>query len=202
MEKNFDFVQKGYTADAVIARGYAVFDEWEEKNFSSRKIVDAIEHAIFAMKQNRTKLAGMEALSCLFALDLRVNKKYDTFLQRLFLYFSWRRETRAMMRLRSVFHFSIDETDIRTVIEVELQRLREKLDGEESDDGDDETHGGKRNGKTEEEEVAAEEKGQEQAPEEKAEEVKDTSEEKTEELSEETTMDEQTKESGEPEKNA
>ena len=51
----------------------------------------------------------------------------------------------------------IGEMDIRNLIAVEIEKLAEKLEAGWDEDGDDETHGGKRNGKSEEE-VASEEK--------------------------------------------
>ena len=204
MEK--DFMYNDYTGDSVINHGYKIYDGWKAKRLSSRKIVAFAERAVFNIEQNRSKAASIDALSCLFALDLRVTEKYDTFGKCLLHYFSWRRENGALKRLKVSFHISNDE-DIRTAIEVELQRLRENIENEESEDGDDETHGGKRNGKSEEEAVAAEENAQEQAPEENAEEItdaeesKEASEEKVEYISEETTTDEPLKESEEKQQN-
>ena len=82
MEK--DFAVKGYTGDAVIARGYAVYDEWEAKRLSSRGIVACVKSAVFAIEQKKTKAASIEALACLFALDMRIKEKYSTLLHRLF----------------------------------------------------------------------------------------------------------------------
>jgi hypothetical protein len=204
MEK--DFMYNDYTGDSVINRGYKIYDEWKAKRLSSRKIVASVERAVFNIEQNKSKAASIDALSCLFALDLRVTEKYDTFWKCLVHYFSWRRENGALKRLKVSFHISDDE-DIRTAIEIELQRLRENIETEESEKGDDETHGGKRNGKSEEETVAAEENAQEQAPEENAEEMtdaeesKEVSEEKAEDVSEETTTDEPINESEEKQQN-
>ena len=204
MEK--DFMYNDYTGDSVINRGYKIYDEWKAKRLSSRKIVTSVERAVFNIEQNKSKAASIDALSCLFALDLRVTEKYDTFWKCLVHYFSWRRENGALKRLKVSLHISDDE-DIRTAIEIELQRLRESIETEESEKGDDETHGGKRNGKSEEETVAAEENAQEQAPEENAEEMtdaeesKEVSEEKAEDVSEETTTDEPINESEEKQQN-
>ena len=186
MKKEFDASQgKLYTADGVIERGYEIYDEWTAKGLSSTGIVSCVERAVADSWSKRTPASFVEALACLFALDIRVNEKYDTFLKCLFSYFSWRRETNALKRNKNTLHIT-ESTDIRTVIEIELQRLREKFEGEESDEGDDETHGGKRNGKAEEE-VAAEEKGQEQAQEQSKDEnaEKTSEEEEAEQASEE-----------------
>ena len=162
MEK--DFMYNDYTGDSVINRGYKIYDEWKAKRLSSRKIVASVERAFFTIEQNKSKAASIDALSCLFALDLRVTEKYDTFWKCLVHYFSWRSENGALKRLKVSFHISDDE-DIRTAIEIELQRLRENIETDESEEGDDETHGGKRNGKSEEEAATTEEKEAEAAEE-------------------------------------
>ena len=200
MKTQTDFMNsEKNTGDAVINRGYAIYDDWIEKKLSSQRIVDRVNSAAQAAKANKTQAASIEALSCLFALDLRIKEKYNTLLRCLLFYFSRRRETDALKRLQGFFHIE-ENADVRNAIEIVLNNLRERLEGEESGDGDDETHGGKRNGKAEEETVATEEKGKEQSPEDKAEEIaeaneeKDPSAEKAEETSEQTPTEEQLQE--------
>ena len=207
MEKNFDFVNNGYTGEGVIVRGYAIYDEWNADRRSSRKIVRCVARAISTARTASAKSAFVEALACLFALDMRITERYNTLLRCLFLYFSWRRETGALKRLKFSLHIE-EGVDVRTAIELELEKLRENLEAEEADDADDETHGGKRNGKAEEEVVATEEKGKEQVSKEKAEEIadakeeKDISEEKAEDVSEQTPTDGPIKDSGEKQQSA
>lgn len=177
MEKDFDFVQKGYTADAVIARGYAIYDAWLAQRLSSRRIVSRVMRAAAALGPKGAKMATLEALSYLFALDLRIEERYKSLWHCIFRYFSWRRETNAQNKLKGLLRLS-KSGDIRTAIEVALQILREELSEEDSEDTDDETRGGKRNGKAEEESTRAEEKGEEQAPEEMTEEIDEAQESK------------------------
>lgn len=192
-----------YTGDAVIKRGYEIYDEWDRGGFSSRRIVRFTERAVASVQAKNTPASCIEALSCLFALDMRIQEKYNTLFRCLFSYFSWRRETRTFKLLKATLHLpSSGEADIRTAIEVVLQQLREKLENEELDD-DDETRGGKRNGKGDEDSAATEEKNQEKAPEANAEELanaeesEELSEEKAEELSEQTPTEEPIKEGSE-----
>ena len=110
MEK--DFAVKGYTGDAVIARGYAAYDEWRAKKLSSRNIVTCVMRAVSAIEQKKAKTASIEALACLFALDMRIKEKYSTLLHRLFLYFPWRREARALRLLKGAFHISDNIKDV------------------------------------------------------------------------------------------
>lgn len=194
--------QSQYNGNRVIERGYEIYDEWVNKGLSSRKIVSFVECTLSALRKKRTGRACIEALSCLFALDFRINEKYNSFWKRLYSYFSWRRETNTLKQLKNTLHIT-ENTDLRTAIEIELQRVRENLETEESNDGDDETRGGKRNGKAEEEATATEEKGQEQASEEnaektaEAEESQETAKEKAEDNSDQSPTDEPINESDE-----
>lgn len=205
MEKKFERAQGGqYSGDGVIGRGYEIYDEWKRKKFTSRKIVGSVENAAASVRKNGTNRAYIEALSYLFALDMRIKEKYHHFLLCLFLYFFWRNEMRALKLLKDVCHISGKHGDVRTAIEVALQKLREKADTEEAEGEDDDVRGGKRNGKAEKEAKTAREKQQDQAkeeaqkdaqeetPEESAdkEETKETSEEKAEEITEQTPTEE------------
>lgn len=190
MKREFDFDRDDYTGNAVIERGYAIYDEWVDKSVSSRKIVAQAERAVYAVEQSGTKAAAAYALACLFALDTRIKEKYNTFWRCLFSYFSWRRETRAYKLLKDTFRMPDDESDIRTAIEVELKRLRERIDAQDADEDDDETRGGKRNGKSQDQASNEPEKQQDQISDNADEKVSDAnevqeepSEEKTEEIS-------------------
>ena len=193
-------INNQYTADAVLSRGYSIYGEWIAKGSASRKIVAYAELAVANAKQNKGIAASMEALACLFALDIRIKEKYKTILQCILSYFSWRRETRAFKLLKGVVNIPDNNEDIRTAIEIELQRLREKLEKEDADDEDDTIRGGRRNGKSEEEPTVGEEKAQDQATNEKNEDVseieekKEPAEEKTEENPDPIQREEQTEE--------
>ena len=177
MKKDFTYID--YTGDSVINRGFEIYDGWKDKSLSSRKIVAHVERAVSAVKLNKSKAASIDALSCLFALDMRIKEKYNNILRCLFSYFSWRRETRTLNTLKSELNIPLGETDIRNAIAVMIERLAEQLENEWDEDGDDEAHGGKRNGKAEDE-AATEEKEIEEAAEEnpEAEELADKEETK------------------------
>ena len=172
-----------YTSNGVIERGYEIYDAWINNRVSSREIVSFLKHAIAFMNDKRTVSARVEVLACLFALDMRISENYNTILKCLFSYFSWQRETRALMLLKSVLNISENEKDIRFAIEIELQKIRENLETEEADGEDEGTRGGKSNGKSEEEAKATEEQAQEQSKDENAE--KTSEEEEAEQASEE-----------------
>ena len=155
--------QNQHTANRVIRRGSEIYDEWIQNRYSSRKIASFAQRVLDSAQTKRTGVACVEALSCLFALDTRIQKNYSRPLQRVFSYFSWRRETRIFRRLKKLFHMSDCNLDIRTAIEVELKKLRKKLEAEEIDDKSDEAHGGKQNAKGEEDLASAKGKEQSQA---------------------------------------
>ena len=193
MNEKIDNVYLNECTDSVIKRGYEIYDDWIEKKHDSRKIAASAERAVKLFKNRKNMDAFIDALAYLFALDIRIKEKYNNILRCLFSYFSWRRETRALSFLKTALNIPLCDTDIRNLIAVEIEKVAEKLENGWDEDGDDETHGGKRNGKSEEEAVATEEKAQEQEHEEKAEEItdaKESSEEKTEDHSEQATSDE------------
>lgn len=194
-----------YTGNSVIERGYEIYDGWQDKKLPSREVVRSVEAAVATVKNRGTKEVLAEALSYLFALDLRIKERYNSLLHYIIYFFSRRREISARNFLCGTLNISEEYDDIRSVIEVELLKIREMLEESESD-GDDETRGGKRNGKSEED-AATEEKGFEESEEEAIEETPDLEEEKeaseekeepTEELTEEKTAEENSPEEAEP----
>lgn len=173
---------KQYAADRVIARGHEIHDEWVAHRYSSRKIVRYTDRAVAAARAKQTHTSCVQALACLFALDMRIKERYGTLLRCLFSFFSWRRESSALKRLQLSLRIE-SGADVRNAIEVALWALRERLEGEKADDGDDETHGGKRNGKAEEE--AASEEKESEATEETKEAAERTDQEEKEKETEE-----------------
>ena len=201
MEKDLNAMRKDYTTDAVIARGYAIYDEWKTKRLPSSEIVACAKRATASMVKNQAA-ASIEALSCLYALDMRIKERYPTFIHRLLSYFSFRREKNALRRLKCSFRFSGEVADVRTVIAIELKKLIEKLEYEQVENEDEESGGGKRNEKSDSDAKATAEKGQEQVTEENAEQIpqneeeKESSEETKENLSEQGSEKEQKAERG------
>ena len=198
MNNKFNFINyENITADTVIRRGYEIYDEWVKYQFSSRQIVNSVERSVSSVDQVKTNIAIINALSYLFALDMRVKERYKNIIQCILKYFAWRRETNALKRLKVTLRIK-DNKDIREAIEIEIQKIREKLQYDDFDDADDEARGGKYGKKSED--LSTEKRGQEQAPEKNTEEItepdelKEASEEKTEELSEQKKSDGSAKE--------
>ena len=194
MKKNNTAKEGKHSANDIIERAYGIIDEWNSKEFSSRRIVSRIKGALSEAKKKgaKSEKIRIELIAYLYALDMRIKEKYTNILRCIFSYFSWRRETDLLKLLRKKLRISPKE-DIRTAIEVRLDELIERIAlGKLDDDGDDETHGGKRNGSSDEEAVTSEEKEQEEASNDSKQrpsdidEAKEAQEEKSEEKSENT----------------
>lgn len=202
MKKEFFAAEtEKYSADATVARGYTILDEWNDKRITSRTVVEQVERAVADLRAKDTMEAHIEALSYLFALDKRIKERYNSIWRCLFSYFSWRRERRALQRLCYELHIESGAPDILGAIELELARLSEELVGESLEDNEDGARGGRQNGLDEVEAVAetadaeqiSEENPEEAAElEENAEEVAEIEDTPTEEAAE------QTEEIGEP----
>ena len=150
METNFDKIkQEPNAGNHVIERGYAIYDEWVKHRYSSRKIVRFTERVVASLQAQRASAVYFEALSCLFALDIRIQKKYNCFLKCIFSYFSWHRETCALKNLKRCFSIPNSNQNIPAAIEVELQRWSQNLEVEKHSDEDDTIRGGNSSEKNE-----------------------------------------------------
>ena len=179
MNKKIDNAYLNQYTDNAIKRGYEIYDQWIDQKHGSRKIVASAEGAVKLFKKRKTMAAFIEALAYIFAIDTHIKEKYNNILRCLFSYFSWRRETRALATLKTLLNIPLGETDMRNLIAVEIEKLAQKLANGWDEDGDDEAHGGKRNGRAEDE-AATEENEIEQTDkeEQKTEDIADKEEQK------------------------
>ena len=115
-------MQERYTSNGVIERGYAIYDEWNENKYKSRKIVNSVQMAVASSNAKKTPDSHVTALSHLFALDLRIKERYDNIFKCIILYFSWRRETVAFKRFKDILKLP-EVDDFRDIIELEVERL-------------------------------------------------------------------------------
>lgn len=160
-------MQEIYTSNGVIERGYAIYDEWNNKKYNSRKIVNSVQMTVASSNAKKTPDSHVTALSHLFALDLRIKERYDNIFKCIILYFSWRRETGALKTFKGMLKLP-KGNDIRDIIEVELERLRQNIDDDKTEGTDKKNRGGKVN-----------EKSSEAVTAEKGEQMSETAEEKT-----------------------
>ena len=141
-EERIDMMQERYSSDSVIERGYAIYDEWNNKKYNSRRIVNCVQTAVASSNAKKTPVSHATALSHLFALDLRIKERYDNIFKCIILYFSWHRETGALKTFKGMLKLP-EGNDIRDVIEVELERLRQNIDDDKTDGTDKKNRGGK-----------------------------------------------------------
>ena len=185
-KKNGMSNKKKYTGNDVIERGYAIYDGWNDNKFNSRQIVAAVTAAFKSIKKKNAKF-HFEALAYLFALDLRIKEKYNSFFRRLFSFFSWRREVRVFNLLKGAFNIPYKTKDMRMAIEVALENFRKKLATDGTEDEDNEARGGKRSTKSEEEitsEQAPEQQASEDMPDKLQQDIEQTKENKEEAIEE------------------
>jgi hypothetical protein len=176
MNKKIDNAYLNQYTDNAIKRGYEIYDEWIDQKYGSRKIVASARGTVTLFKKRKNMAAFINALAHVFALDTRIKEKYNNILRCLFSYFSWHRETRALCTLKTELNLPLGETDIRNLIAVEIEKLAEKIENGWEEDGDDEAHGGKRNGKAEEEATTEEKEAEAAEKEPEAEELADKEE--------------------------
>ena len=148
MGKDLSIKQKKIKDDAAIERGRAMYEEWEAKKLPSRKIVSYAEAALWSMKRTKTWEKRINAIVYLFALDMRIRERYKSIKSLILFFFSRRREMRVFRRLLDALGMSVGKKGLRSAIEIELERIREKIKKMEADDDD--TKGGKRTQKSDE----------------------------------------------------
>lgn len=134
--------EERYTGNGVIGRGFAIYDDWKNKKYGSRRIVNCVQTAVAFTYKKNTSASRVEALAHLFALDLRIKERYDNILRCLVFYFAWRRETDAFKRFMGMLNLPLNK-DIREIIEIELERLRTAVDSDSDDPTDKKNRGGR-----------------------------------------------------------
>ena len=179
MEKEIDIMhEEKYADNCITLRAQDICNEWKHNNYASRRVVDSVKSAVAAKSKNGTKTARLEALSYLFALELRIKEKYNGVLRSLFSYYSWKSEIEALELMRKELRIP-EGKSLSAVIEAELRKI---LENEEDDEEDEGTHGGRSNGMAEEEAAAENnDRAQDGESAEKSAEVKESAEEKAEE---------------------
>lgn len=147
------YIKEKYIANSVIDSGYKIYDKWKNKKYSSRKIVRSVYLAASLANADKAKEARLDALSHLFALDLRIKERYKTILRLIIFFFAYRRETKALKWLKEQLNLSAYSGDVRSLIEIELERIRKILETEELDGKDNRKKGGKTPAVSEEKDV-------------------------------------------------
>lgn len=129
-------------ANSVIERGYNIYDEWNNKKYNSRQIVNSVQLATASLRVQKSASARIQALAYLFALDMRIKYRYKNILVFIFSYFAWRRETELLKWLKGMLNVQHIK-DAHDAIEIVLKGIQDNIDISKSDDIDRQTHGGK-----------------------------------------------------------
>lgn len=191
--------------NAIIERGYYIYNGWKKNRWTSHMIVECVKHEFSLMNRNETAEI-VEALSHLFALELRIKARYRSLLLCLFRFSSWRCETRTFKSLKGNFSIYCSEA-LREAIESEIEELRSKRKKKIKALSEEDKDGGKKGEKSEEEveadkvekeETASEERTEENTEVEEKEEVAEEAVEETaEQTNEQTKTEQKTAENGE-----
>lgn len=157
--------KREYLVVSVLERGEEIFAEWKRSSLSSKKIVAEIERTIEKRKKKNSPKNRMEAFAYLCALEKRISERYSNFLACFFRYFSWKRETEAIKRLRLALSVPSNRA-LREALEIEAN-LTSDIDIDDNIDELDTTSGGKKGSKKEngKESDAELEKGEEKSKE-------------------------------------
>ena len=130
---------KIHVSDTAIHAGHLLYEKWKREGYTSRKIARQAELAAASARAD-----SIGAVSCLFALYMRIKERYADKVSRIIFYFSLKREMYALQSLEKVLHIAAITQDVHTAIEVDLKKLGERIKIDDIiEDGDDTTHGGK-----------------------------------------------------------
>lgn len=150
---------KIHITDTAIQAGRLLYEKWKRERYTSRKIVRQAE---LAAASARTDSSG--AVSCLFALYMRIKERYSGAVSRIIFHSSLKREMYALQSLEKVLHIAATTKDVHAAIEIDLKKLGERIKIDDIiEDGDDTTHGGKHTERPEDIEVDINSKKHDQA---------------------------------------
>ena len=106
----------------VSKKASALYSSWGYKRGISKKLVKKANEYAFD-KRLKTDIAyRFSVIVFVYALSLRLEKYYRSFLRKLFHIFAFLRERNALKMLKRVLGF-YNHTDIRELIEVEMEKL-------------------------------------------------------------------------------
>ena len=106
----------------VLEKANKIYTSWQANGITSKEIVAKANEYAFGKSLKLDASYRFRALSFIVALGIRLEKRYSTFLRRLFHFFAYIRERSALKRLKRVFGFEGD-TDIREMIELEIENM-------------------------------------------------------------------------------
>lgn len=106
----------------IVEESEKTYAAWKNKGTPSKRIAEKARKYAYSKRLQSDFFYRFRALIFLCALELRLEKRYAKFLKKLFLLFPFLRE-RASFRLLKRLLGYINETQMRDLISVELERL-------------------------------------------------------------------------------
>lgn len=106
----------------IVEESEKTYAAWKNKGTHSKRIAEKARKYAYSKRLQSDFFYRFRALIFLCALELRLEKRYAKFLKKLFLLFPFLRE-RASFRLLKRLLGYINETQMRDLISVELERL-------------------------------------------------------------------------------
>ena len=123
----------------VAKKAYAVYSLWGNKRGVSKKLVNKASEYALDKRLKTDRAFRFSVIVFAYALSLRLEKYYHNFFRKLFHLFVFLRERNALKMLKRVLGF-YNDTDIREIIEVEMDKLSVTISNRANDDT---TGGGK-----------------------------------------------------------
>lgn len=99
-----------------------IYSLWEANKITSKKLVAKANEYAFDNRLKTNAEYRFYAYAFVLALELRLQTRYGTFLRRLFRFFAYIRERKALKTLKGVLGFDGD-VDIREMLDVEVEKI-------------------------------------------------------------------------------
>ena len=106
----------------VLEKGTAVYFSWVKQGIASKRLVAKAKEYAYNKRLKTDYGYRFQALVFAYALSLRVEKRYRTFLRKIFHWFAYRRERKALALLKRIWGLQ-DFSDIRDMIALESERI-------------------------------------------------------------------------------
>lgn len=106
----------------VLEKGGIIYSLWGKNGTTSKQIVAKAYGYAFDKRIKTDGAFRFKALAFTYALGIRLEKRYRTFLRKLFRLFAFLNERAALKALKNVLGFSFD-AGLREMIDVETEKL-------------------------------------------------------------------------------
>lgn len=132
--------QKERYYNLVLEKANKTYSSWRAQKVTSKQLFAKAYEYAFDKRLRTNASYRFYTLVFTIALEIRLGKRYATFLRRLFLLFAYLRERSALNMLKRVLGFR-DSADMREIIEMEAEKAIEMLKSQQDQES---TGGGKR----------------------------------------------------------